>query len=428
MSTESAKRFVTCAEDIPEHLVPVVLGGDILAYAYVRCFHDAYGLRSTVLASADIKAVSTSRFCDFSVVDGIDREDSLISYLSKLGERLTSEGKLGLLVGSGDWYARILSQHKAELERWFVVPYIDFDLLDRITQKEQFYAICEELGIPYPKTWEFDCADPDATIDVSQFTYPLIAKPSNTARYHYAKFANKKKAYEIQEPEELSTLFDRLKASSYDKELLVQDFIPGDDDCIYTVTIYGDEHGEPRVTCAGRVVLQDHAPSALGDLVCIISERPEPAIADACKFMRHVGYHGFAQFDIKYDERDGSYKFFEINTRPGRSTYYVVLSGLNFVEPIVEDFVLGHEVPVSAPANPFLYACIPSMVVSKTVEKPELRDRVLKMYHDGLACFPLQNPADTPAHRFWAWVNYYHQISKFKKYVWDTNGRQADEG
>ena len=209
--------------EVRERLVPVILGADILGYSFVRGFHETYGLRSIVLSSSDIKMTSSSRFCDYRIIEGIDDEDELVAELARIAAEIESSGKRGLVVGSGDWYARILSSHKAELERWYYVPYIDFELLDEITQKERFYDLCEELGIPYPRTWKFDCADPDARIDAEQFTYPLIAKPSNSARYHYAKFPGKKKIFEVEDAAELTRIFEALKGSCYDRELIVQD-------------------------------------------------------------------------------------------------------------------------------------------------------------------------------------------------------------
>jgi D-aspartate ligase len=421
----AAARHIQGPQDVSAHLVPVVLGADILGYSYVRCFHEAYGISSIVLASADVKVVSSSRFADYRVVEGIDQEDTLVAYLMELGAELEARDKVGILVGSGDWYARILSEHKDELMEHFVVPYIDFALLDEITQKERFYAICEELGIPYPQTRLFDCADPTATLDLEGLSFPCIAKPSNSARYHYAEFEGKKKVFEVESAEELELIFERLKASNYDRELVVQEFIPGDDDGLRSITLYADETGEVRLSAMGRVVLQDHAPSAIGNPVCILGEFDEQAVEDASRFLAHVGYHGYANFDAKYDPRDGRYKFFEVNTRPGRNTYYVTLGGVNFVTPLVDDFVLGLPIEKARADKPFVYACVPAQVVRKTVKDVELRDKVLAMYHDGLALSPLDYAYDTAVHQFWASVTYYHQIQKFKKYVWDTGGKQA---
>ncbi|MBY4797068.1 hypothetical protein K6V98_01650 [Collinsella sp. AGMB00827] len=412
--------------DVRKRLVPVVLGADILGYTFVREFHSLYGLTSIVLAEADVKATSSSRFSDYRILgSSIEDEDFLISYLTELGKEIEREGRLGIIVGSGDWYARLLSEHKAELEPWFVIPYISFDLLDRLTQKEYFYRLCEELNIPYPETHLFDCSDPDAEIPAESFRYPLIAKPSNSALYHYAEFPGKKKIFEVETPSELKEIFEAMKASSYDRELIVQDFIPGDDDGLRTISVFTDAEGDAVMTCSGRVVLQDHSPLAIGNPVVILSERVEPAIADACRLLKHVEYRGFANIDVKFDPRDGTYRFFEVNTRPGRNSFYVTLGGVDFVRLIVEEFVLGGVVHGGDATDEFAYACVPPMVVRRTVKDVDLRERTLAMYRSGKASFPLFYAPDSLVQRFWAATMYFNQIRKFKRYVWDTGGKQA---
>ena len=142
--------------------------------------------------------------------------------------------------------------------------------------------------------------------------------------------------------------------------------------------------------------------------------------------LKHEGYRGFANFDVKYDPRDGVYKFFEVNTRPGRNTFYVNLAGSHFVRLLVEDFVMHRKLERQDATGRFLYACVPAYVVKRSVEDPALRAEVLKMYKEGLASFPLFYKADSLAHRFWATLTYYNQIPKFKRYYWDTGGKQVD--
>ena len=50
---------------------------------------------------------------------------------------------------------------------------------------------------------------------------------------------------------------------------------------------------------------------------------------------------GYSNFDVKYDERDGSFKFFDFNTRQGRSNYYVTNSGFNVAKYVVDEYVFN---------------------------------------------------------------------------------------
>ena len=177
---------------------------------------------------------------------------------------------------------------------------------------------------------------------MQDYPYPLIAKPSNSAQFQDADIPRKRKIYEIESAEELAQVWRDIRTSDYDNELVLQDFIPGGDDAIRTASHHSpDASGEVRVVSGGVVCLQDHDPTALGNPLCIMGEREPEIIACAKRFLKRTGYRGFANFDIKLDERDGSFRFFEVNTRCGRNTYYMSLGGQNFVELIVREFLLG---------------------------------------------------------------------------------------
>lgn len=408
-----------CTEsELAQRLVPVVLGGDILAYSYARCFHEAYGVKTMVVSGVDVKFTSSSRFTDYRVDPAMGEGDEAIAaMLRRLGAELAGAGKVAILLGSADWHVRTISKHKAELEQWFVVPYNDFDLLDELTQKGRFYETCEELGMAYPATRLFDCSNADADLDVEGFTFPLIAKPSNSARYDTMSFEGKEKIYTVKDPADLWRVFSLLHDAGYDKELVVQDFIPGDDDAIRSLTTYSVEGGRVAAVSGGQVVLQDHSPARIGNPSCILLERSEQLIEDAKKFCEHVGYRGFANFDAKYDSRDGKFKFFEVNVRPGANTWYMALGGVNFAKLIVEDYVLGRDLGYREAYDPKLYSLVPQKVVRDFVPNAEVREKCLSLFASGDAASPLDCPGDTLRHRFWAWLRAARQYEKYERYL-----------
>ena len=46
----------------------------------------------------------------------------------------------------------MISKHKNELPKNTIAPYIDFDLMNSLQQKETFYKLCEKHGVDYPGT------------------------------------------------------------------------------------------------------------------------------------------------------------------------------------------------------------------------------------------------------------------------------------
>ena len=414
--------------NIAEKLQPVVIGGDILAYSWVRELHRAYGItRTIVLATQDIKMLSSSSFTDYRLIDGLYEGERAYEALEAIAaeERAADPERILLVLGCDDVHARILSRGKKRLEEaGYVVPYIDFDLLDEITQKRRFYELCEELDIPFPKTWYFDCGSGPDTLPADEFDYPLIAKPSNSAKFQAATIEAKRKIYEIESAEELQQVWRSIRTSDYDAELVIQDFIPGDDDAIRTLTTFSDASGDVRVVSGGVVVLQDHDPTALGNPLAILGEREPEIIECAKRFLARIGYRGFANFDIKFDARDGSFRFFEVNTRAGRNTYYMSLGGVNFASLVVDEFVCGRPIEYREAYRPFLYCCVPEYVLRRSVGNIDRLAEALACIEFTDEPYPLHYPADSPMHNAWAEIMRVNQIRKFKKFYWDTGGKQ----
>ncbi|NLL16453.1 MAG: hypothetical protein GX264_04580 [Clostridiales bacterium] len=394
--------------------LPVILGADITAYSHARSFHQEYGIKSLVLSMLKSEFIARSSIIENRVIEGLEKEEVLIDTLIKVGKEFEGKKKL-IVLGCGDWYVRILIENKEVLKPYYIIPYIDESLLNRIVLKDKFYAICEELGIPYPKTYVYNCRqENDLKFD---FPYPVIAKPANSALYHYAKFEGKKKVFRFQDEQSLRTMLDRLEQTSYDYKFLIQDYIPGADTNMRVLTCYSDRNGKVRFAALGHVLLEDHTPSAIGNHVVIINERNDEIVRQATKFLEHVGYTGFSNFDIKYDPRDNTYRFFEINVRLGRSNFYVTGSGYNTVKWIVDDLVYGKELDYTIADNEHLYTVVPKGVIKKYVADKEQRERALRLFKENKVSYPLIYPVDrNPVRDFYVYAALYNQYRKFNMY------------
>ena len=81
-------QFIKSEADLKGRLQPVVCGADILGYAYVRSYHEAWGIEPIVLSAIDVKVTSSSKFCDYRIVPNLNDEQGFIDAVSKVGQEI----------------------------------------------------------------------------------------------------------------------------------------------------------------------------------------------------------------------------------------------------------------------------------------------------------------------------------------------------
>ena len=387
--------------DAPD-VLPVILGGDIGAYSLARAFHEAYGIVSLVLSQADCHMCGDSSILVNRVVPHLERREELLSTLADVAECF--DHRPLLLLGCGDWYVRTIVEMRAQLEDAFIIPYIGEDLLNRLTDKERFYALCAEVGVPTPRTVIFDVGDPDADPAALKlpFPFPVVAKPASSAAYHYADFPGKEKVFFPRDGAELARVLGAVQKSRYDGSFLIQETIPGDDTHMRILTTYSDQTGKVRFAAFGQTLLEDMRPMGVGNPLAIVSRVDETVVAEATRLLEAVGYTGFANFDIKVDPRDGSHVFFEINTRLGRSNYYVTAAGYNVARWLVDDLVENRGLPAGltvARTTDSLYTVVPKVILMDYIRDDDLRREVRGLYALGRDADPLDYEAERSLRR-----------------------------
>ncbi|WP_042271481.1 carboxylate--amine ligase [[Clostridium] dakarense] len=395
---------------------PVLVGGDINCYSVARAYHEAYGVKSIAFGRYALGATKDSNIIDFRIDPRITEEKEFIQVLLKTADELAAPNKKLIIMGCTDEYAELIIDHRDILKEKYIVPYIDSELKNKLIEKELFYQMCEEKGLDYPKTFIYSKGD---KIEDFGFNYPVIIKPSDSVLYWQFPFEGMKKAYVANNEKEFIEITSAIYSGKYDKNLIIQDFIPGDDSHMRVLTCYSDQHGKVKMMCLGHVLLEEHTPKGIGNHAAIITEYDEALMEKFKAFLEDINYTGFSNFDIKFDTRDNTYKVFEINLRQGRSNYYVTSSGNNIAKYVVEDRVYNKELDLKIQKDAFFWHVIPNNVVYKYVKNQELVNKAKKLVSEGKSATSFGYEKDLKGNfkrRWYIFLYNINQMRKFKKY------------
>lgn len=313
-----------------------------------RSFNEEYGIKVKAFADSQLAATRYSKIIDVEVHPGFAEDPGFMNVMKQKIEEYKNHNEPVILIACGDGYAELLAKHQAELEGTFVVPYIDYELLEKLISKEGFYEIAEKYGLPYPKTRIITMADYKTKDYINMpFDYPVELKPEDPVSWLDCQFEGRKKAFTIHDEAELTDIVGKIYTNGYKEDLILQDFIPGDDSNMRVLNAYVDKNHKVKMMCLGHPLLEDPTPQSIGNYMAILPAYNKKLYDTVQSFLEKLNYVGMANFDIKYDVRDDEYKFFEINLRQGRSSFYVTLNGYNlakwYVEDYVEDSLAGKE-------------------------------------------------------------------------------------
>lgn len=373
-------------------LLPVIVGGDVGAYALGLEFFEAYGAKSLCVSPAPVDAITKSEIFDIEQLPAGASDEVRLAVLKGIAR--SNPDKRLVYLANTDMGAAFATNYREQLLQDYVVPFPSRAAFEKLCLKDSFDEVCAQVGVRTPETVVADFANGVPKVDVP-FAYPVVAKTASGDAYDRLHFEGKKKIWFIDTPAELDALWVTLESAGYRDKFLVQEHIPGDDSQMRSLTMYVDSHGSITLLAAAQVLLQDPSPKMIGNPVAMITEQ-YPQMWDAAqKILAVGGYNGFANFDIKIDPRDGSPVFLEVNPRIGRNSYYVVGSGANPMEIMTRDLVLNEEVAQVVGAEKTLYSLVPIKLIYKYLESDDLKEEVRTLVNEGRVVSPLESPVET---------------------------------
>ena len=284
-------------------MLPVLLGGDANVYGMARSFYECYGVRSLAVCRRALPALAHSRLVRVAVQDPAFGQDHVFT-ATLLGLAEQYPGVPKILISCADDYTALLACHADALRgayRFACPPPAALHLAD----KRQFAAACRAAGLRTPQTVTLCPAD---ALPPLPFGWPVIAKPADQAAYARCDFPGRRKVYLVQDAARLRELLAAAARGGYFGSWLVQEYIPGPDTRLGVVNAYCAADGSVPWLVQGQPLLQERTPEGTGNYAAVLVEpsRQDAALLDALRgLLQAAGWHGFANFDLKYDRLGG---------------------------------------------------------------------------------------------------------------------------
>lgn len=394
--------------------LPILLGTDANAYGMAKSFYEEYKVCSLALGKTSLIETRHSKIVQVLLYENFDTQDVFLPTILEIGKKYKEKYDKLLLISCGDWYTELIVNNREALEPYFVIPYIDRNLKEALENKEAFYEICEKYQLDYPKTYIVTPQNKD--ILSLPFDYPVAVKASNSIEYVKASFPGKKKGYKADSEEELRKIIQAVYGSTYQENMIIQEFVPGDDTAMWVLNSYSDHTGKVKMMCLGHCILEDYSPAGIGNYKAIISSGNSNIYEKMKAFLEEIHYVGYSNFDMKYDERDGKYKLFEINIRQGRSSYFTTACGCNLARYLVEDYVLNENKETVYNTNKHLWLGTHPKIVLQYVEE-SVKEEVKKLIKEKKYSYTLKYKKDFSFYRYILLKRVYQKdFAIFKKY------------
>jgi len=236
-----------------------------------------------------------SKYCSSAEV--VDDAQTLL-LLEEIGDASLHKN---VLFCTYDIYLLLVDRHRETLKKYFHLFLPEKYSLQKIMDKKNMLKLAKEAGLDTPLT--FFSGEHSLKEITGKVGYPVIVKPS------YTQGCDAK--VEVVNNEQ--DLCQTVRKDRFSKGYLVQEIIEGPDDNIWMCLGYCDRNAVPVALFSAHKYRQ--IPRSFGSTATGVSQQNEEVVEQAITFVKHIGYHGCFDFEVKQCRDEKVYKFIEINYR-----------------------------------------------------------------------------------------------------------------
>ena len=201
------------------------------------------------------------------------------------------------------------------------LPFSDLAGVERVLDKANLYALCAELGVPYPETYEVGEHEIEEIIEMLAFAF--VVKPAHKRKLEKALGRN---LIEVEDREEFEEVV--AGAREHGATVLAQEKVNvevGRDTSLASYMPPDSADRDPLAIVGNAAVRFP----AFGTS-CLVERVEEPAVREhALAVLEETGYHGISEAEFVYDADREEYVLLDVNTRPWKWISMPVAAGAN---------------------------------------------------------------------------------------------------
>jgi predicted ATP-grasp superfamily ATP-dependent carboligase len=298
----------------------LVLSGHTIALGVVRSFGPS-GIPVYLVSYDNKDMAQKSKYIKktFYLPHPEKSADKFITGLIQISKEI---GK-AIVFAADDPTLVMLSYNLDTLKNYFIIPTPVWSVIKKVINKNETYAIAENIGVPVPKTVLLDNKPESIHELIKDFKFPCLIKPVQSHRY-YDVFKSKMNV--VNNLNELMAGFTA--CSNHNIDVTIQEIIVGEtcQGFNFNSLFYNGKIKQGFTAYKVRMTDNDYGIPVVVRSKAILKELWDYSE----RILKAIGYEGYSCIEYKFDKRDGIYKLLEVNGRYNRSSLLSVKTGVNF--------------------------------------------------------------------------------------------------
>ena len=246
-----------------------------------------------------------------SCPDSRRQPEELAAFLIAMGKKME---RRGVIFPTRDDDVVFLDRFRDELDPYYVLTVPEHGVAEACLDKWQTCQWAQSAGVASPKCWLIE-GEEDLLRQRAEFTYPSVLKAVEA--HHWRRGGNwhlvgGRKAIAVSSWQELLDEYTAIARA--DKRALLQEMVPGGDDCLVIAACYMNR--EKKWVAGFNTQKLAQSPELFGT-GCIVQSANYPEVLQSSRrLLEKMQYTGIAEVEYKWDAAKREYLLIEINPRP----------------------------------------------------------------------------------------------------------------